>query len=115
MYQAEVKNNKVNASLLPDYGTITIAVPGEAGFNENGRPRGGFEIVLPDGSGKTNWLEYTNTLTELDDEGNFVRGINLGKDLTPEDARLFAKRYQTAVSKVIENAANPTPIETLAA
>ena len=116
MYQAEVQSDKVNATLLPDYGTITIAVPGKAGFNENGRPRGGFEIVLPDGSGKPNWLENnTFTLTELDDEGNFVRGIDLKKDLSPEDTQLFAKRYQTAVSKVTENAANPSPIETPAA
>jgi hypothetical protein len=101
MYQAEVQSDKV---------------PGKAGFNENGRPRGGFEIVLPDGSGKPNWLENnTFTLTELDDEGNFVRGIDLKKDLSPEDTQLFAKRYQTAVSKVTENAANPSPIETPAA
>lgn len=111
-YQPEISNDNVNATLLSDHGTITIKIPGQAGLNEDGRPRGGFEIMLPDGSGNEDWLSYTNTLAEFDNQGNLVKRANLKSELSGDQVSNFARRYQTAVSRVIENASNPSPIET---
>ena len=101
------KNDNFMATAIPAYGLVSIKCS-DGGFNENGRPLNGIEIYLPIEPKYSNYTKYSLTLSQLDSNGNFLKGVHIDK-MSPSDAEFFKECLSKSLNRLIEE--TPEKIE----
>lgn len=102
-YTPTIETDKFRAALLRDLGIIEISMSEDIGFDDKGRPLGGFELRLPDGSGSSNWRSGDTTqLVFFDSLGHSIKQININKPRGFDDLRVFSDRYKRSALQIIE-------------
>lgn len=110
IYYTTLKGKSMQGELRHDSSSVSISVANN-GFTENGSPKGGFEIVLPDGLSAFSLGIESHLLVLYDENGYKTKTLQTSAEMPLEDAKLFANKYKEAVSKLLEAAPNKEPID----